>query len=257
MPDLNLYWAEEALGEPYAPQDYAWLKSTRRLGLMLGGATCALTAGAFLSAAVFHLVDSSPRVPISSYEMEELPAAPISTARVQITPTVAAVMSKAPSKTNQDNKAVASRTSASAKATPAPSTAGNRKPTLAQTTAPIDTPSAKPPPPAAVPARATVTPTVAGSPDRNVAAKVPETPPAAKQEPETRIGISRGAENKPADIASGEKLGIREILVDGIVMHNGRKVKSGSALPNGEILIGTDPGKGMAETDRRVLVLTP
>jgi hypothetical protein len=69
--------------------------------------------------------------------------------------------------------------------------------------------------------------------------------------------LSKAAESKPTDIASGEKLGIREILPDGIVMQNGRRVKNGAALPNGEILMGTDTAKGMVETDRRLLVLTP
>ena len=69
--------------------------------------------------------------------------------------------------------------------------------------------------------------------------------------------MSKAAESKPTDIASGEKLGIREVLPDGIVMQNGRRIKNGSALPNGEMLMGTDATKGMVETDRRVLVLTP
>ena len=47
--------------------------------------------------------------------------------------------------------------------------------------------------------------------------------------------------------AGGEPLQI-EILPGGIVMQNGRRVKNGSPLPNGEILMGTDATKGMAET---------
>lgn len=256
MPDLNQYWAEEALGEPYAPQNYTWLKSRRRMGLVMGGATCALTAGALLSAAVFYLVDRSPRVAISSYEIEA--AAPtIVIVQGQIAPTGAVGAGKAPAKPSRDIEASTVRTDIPSKAVHSPGSASAGKPASAHDKAPIAVPPEKPAPEAAVsPAKAKAAPP-APTADKNIPAKAPETPPAAKQEPETRVGISKGAENKPADIASGEKLGIREILADGIVMQNGRKVKNGSALPNGEILMGTDPGKWMAETDRRILVLTP
>jgi len=256
MPDLNLYWAEEALGEPYAPQNYTWLKSRRRMGLVMGGATCALTAGALLSAAVFHLVDRSPRVAISSYEIEA--AAPaIVIAQGQLAPTGAPGASKVLAKPSRGIEASTTRADAPANAVHSPGSASAGKPASAPDRASIAVLPEKPASEAAVsPAKAKAAPP-APTADKNIPAKAPETPPAAKQEPETRVGISKGAENKPADIASGEKLGIREILADGIVMQNGRKVKNGSALPNGEILMGTDPGKGMAETDRRILVLTP
>jgi hypothetical protein len=96
------------------------------------------------------------------------------------------------------------------------------------------------------------------------ASALPQAPPAVSPEPppilaksETYPATSKNTEKKPVDIASGEKLGIQAILNDGIVLLTGRKVKTGSPLPNGELLVGTDPAKGMAETDRRVLVVTP
>lgn len=256
MPDLNLYWAEEALGEPYAPQDYTWLKSTRRVGLMLGGAACALTTGALLSAAVFHLVDRSPRVAISSYEIEAAAPADATAAGQDQNRQTPARISRETVRPSSAIHALAPSANDPAKTKPAPSAAPARKPAPAQVKPPLTAPPTKPElPRAASHAKATAAPTAATL--DKIPAKAPETPPAAKQEPETKVGISKGAESKPADIASGEKLGIREILADGIVMNNGRKVKNGSALPNGEILMGTDPGKGMAETDRRILVLTP
>jgi len=248
MSNLNLYWAEEALGDPYAPQDYRWMKSSRRGGLMLGGAACVLTASTLLGGAAYLTMDRTPHVAISSYEIEVVapdghqpspPAAPVPSPVV--TPPAPAARAEAAADAHMARKEAAP-TEIKVKAVPAPAPS----PAEAKAQAARSVEPARPP--AAAPAQAKATPTPA------TAAPIV---PAAKPEPDTRVGISKGADSKPTDIASGEKLGIREILPDGIVMHNGRKVRNGSALPNGEILMGTDAGKGMAETDRRVLVLTP
>lgn len=281
MSDLNLYWAEEALGEPYAPQDYRWMKSTRRVGLMLGGATCALTASVLLGSAAYLQVDRSPHVAISSYEIEEVaqasrPPLPPPAARPESIPATPASPTDSPgdvrTSLNQSaqrpaatSPAVVSKPDAApaeeknmAAAAPAHSrTRASTVPASEKTrpTETIETPRAAAAPaqvPAPVQTKAIAAPAAAAP-----AAPTPPAAPTAKPEPDTRIGISKGADSKPTDIASGEKLGIREILPDGIVMHSGRKIKNGSALPNGEILMGTDAAKGMAETDRRVLVLTP
>lgn len=272
MSHLNRYWAEEALGEPYAPQDYRWMKSTRRAGLMLGGATCALTASVLLGSAAYLQVDSSPHVVISSYEIEVVaqasPQAPSPNVIPESIPAAPAAPAERTSDVRTSLKEAAPRPTATSPAVAS-------KPPAAPAEAKIkEAPAPARPRLSTVPAgektqlaKATETPRAAAAPAQVSApaqAKVIPAPaaaapaaPAAKPEPDTRMGISKGADSKPTDIASGEKLGIREILPDGIVMHNGRKIKNGSALPNGEILMGTDAGKGMAETDRRVLVLTP
>lgn len=277
MSDLNLYWAEEALGEPYAPQDYRWMKATRRTGLIMGGAACVLTAGVLLSGAVYLTVDRSPRVAISSYEIEvvsqsapqPLPApapAPAPAAIPGAIPPAPAARPETTVDARMSQKAAVPTTTAPNQAMASKATAAPKEvkiktaPALALVKAKADASAVPkiriqpgkapevPAPPAAAPAPAKPTPAAP-------AASAPA--PAAKPEPDTRMGISKGADSKPTDIASGEKLGIREIQPDGIVMQNGRKVKNGSPLPNGEILMGTDAGKGMVETDRRVLVLTP
>lgn len=241
MSDLNLYWAEEALGEPYAPQDYRWMKSTRRVGLILGGATCALTASVLLGSAVYLQVNSLPHVAISSYEIEVVaqasPQPPPPAVIPETIPAVPAARAASPSAVRTSLKESAPRPAAA-------------RPVVASK-------------PSAAPAEVKIKEASAPSPakTRHGAAKYAAAPapaaPASTPESDARMGISKAADSKPTDIASGEKLGIREILPDGIVMHNGRKVKNGSALPNGEFLMGTDAGKGMAETDRRLLVLTP
>jgi hypothetical protein len=252
MAEFNRYWAEDALGEPYVPQDYRWMTTSRRTGLILGGVTCALTTGALLGAAVYHLVDPVPRVSISSYEAEVRapqpappPAAPIpttlattNTTTVPAPPRTAQVVASAP------QRLVPQRPE------PPATKAATPKPQLANA-APVPAPAAAQ---IAAPDRSKVPPAAS---DRQPSVKLADAAPAPKPDGDTRTGLSKAAESKPADIASGEKLGIREILPDGIVMLNGRRVKNGSTLPNGEVLMGTDVSKGMAETDRRVLVLTP
>lgn len=281
MSELNLYWAEDELGEPYAPQDYRWLKSTRRFGLLLGGATCVVTASALLGGGVFYLVDISPQVAVSSYEIEGsaqmFPQAPLALAPEKIPRAAAArtestIQAHVSAKTPATHAAGAiARTASPAAATapaevrttqthvPAPTKARPGTITATEAKTPLAAQAtetrkrASAPAPAHGQAKAPATALAQIIP----AASAPPAAPAAKPEPGTTVGISKGTDSKPTDIASGEKLGIREILADGIVMHNGRKVKNGSALPNGELLMGTDAAKGMAETDRRVLVLTP
>jgi len=264
MAEFNRYWAEEALGEPYAPEDYRWMKSTRRAGMILGGVTCVLTTGALLGAAVYHLVDPAPRVSVSSYEFDP--------ASAQLDIAVVLSENKSPDRAQASRPVDVASTArpktdsgGNTPAAPAKPTARPEQQAVGQAGAPRHTAT-----PAAAAAQgkvqvATAAPAPAPAPigadrgtpaqDRRQLAKSPEV--TAKPEADIRIGLSKAAESKPADIASGEKLGIREILPDGIVMQNGRKVKNGSALPNGEVLMGTDASKGMVETDRRVLVLTP
>lgn len=250
MAEFNRYWAEDALGEPYVPQDYGWMTTSRRTGLFLGGVTCALTTGALLGAAVYHLVDPAPRVSISSYEAEvivpQLAAPPA--AQIPTTQTTAKAPT-APPRPAQIVASVPQRVAPQRPEAPAPKTAAP-KPHLANT-APAPAPEVAQ---IAAPDRSKVP---AAASDRQPPVKLADAATAPKPEGDTRTGLSKAAESKPADIASGEKLGIREILPDGIVMLNGRRVKNGSTLPNGEVLMGTDVSKGMAETDRRVLVLTP
>lgn len=62
--------------------------------------------------------------------------------------------------------------------------------------------------------------------------------------------------NKPVDIAPPEKLGVREVRADHVVLTNGARVRVGARLPNGEVLMGTDVARGMAETDRRFLMIS-
>lgn len=262
MGELNRYWAEEALGEPYVPQDYAWMTSTRRVGLILGGVTCLLTTSALLGAAVYRSVDRTPRVAISGYEMEIVTPAAIASAPAPAADKASSQTADVPKQANARHvastapaasaKAVQPR---SATATPVPAPAPAVIPAMAKPQL-----ATAPPAPAAAPNRA-LSPAPGGAtaaaPEKLAQAKTADAAPTQKLEPDTRIGLSKAAEGKPTDIASGEKLGIREILPDGIVMQNGRRVKNGSALPNGEILMGTDAAKGMVETDRRLLVLTP
>jgi hypothetical protein len=273
MTDFNRYWAEDAIGEPYTPQDYRWMKSYRRAGMLLGGVTCVLTTGALLGAAVYHLVDPAPRVSISSYEIA-MPAAQ-RPAPAQAQPKRSPISNKElGSQTPPDlaQGAAARKSDLSHGAAAAPAVAAAKAEHSAKgATADAGTVPAQPqaktqlaatnsaPGPAAGSARTGADRNAAGSTaaDKHQQTKPADPAPPIKPEADTRIGLSKTAESKPADIASGEKLGIREVLPDGIVMQNGRRIKNGSSLPNGEMLMGTDATKGMVETDRRVLVLTP
>lgn len=257
MGEFNRYWAEEALDEPYIPQDYSWMSSTRRVGMILGGVTCVLTTSSLLGTAVYHLVERSPRVAILAYEIE------------MARPTAIAIV-PAPSPSKTSNKILVVPDKADTHRVPSGVTLEELSPRnnppvppqVRETAPPTLKPrvAAEPPLPATATSRAAAPalrerpPAV---PESLPQAQVADAAPMPKLEPGTKIGLSKAADGKPTDIASGEKLGIREILADGIVMQNGRRIKNGSPLPNGEILIGTDAAKGMAETDRRLLVLTP
>jgi hypothetical protein len=271
MADFNRYWAEDAIGEPYTPQDYGWMKSHRRAGMLLGGVTCVLTTGALLGAAVYHLVDPAPRVSISSYEKEMTAAQPPAPVQPKGSPISNKELgSQIPADLAQGAAARKSDLSHGAAAQPAV-VAAKADHTTKASTAIASTVQAPPQAKAQLAATSPAPGPAAGSAptgaDRNAAGSTAadkrqqtrpaDPPPPAKPEVDTRIGLSKAAESKPTDIASGEKLGIREVLPDGIVMQNGRRIKNGSSLPNGEMLMGTDATKGMVETDRRVLVLTP
>lgn len=275
MADFNRYWAEDAIGEPYTPQDYRWMKSAHRAGMFLGGVTCVLTTGALLGAAVYHLVDPAPRVSISSYEIEMASVQPPAPTPAPVQPKGNAISNKelggqipansaqaaAARKSDLPHGAAAGPAIVAAKAehtTKAPTAGASTVPAQPQAKAQL---AAANPPPSPAPGAAPIGAdrNVAGSTaaDKRQQPRPADTAAPAKLEADTRIGLSKSAESKPTDIASGEKLGIREVLPDGIVMQNGRRIKNGSSLPNGEILMGTDAIKGMVETDRRVLVLTP
>lgn len=259
MNQLNLYWAEEALNEPYPVPDFRAMKSAHRLGLMLGGATSALTAAALVGLVVHQNIDRSHHVAIASYELEKaksissllptklLAAAPAPTADAHINEEMPSTDTLTPRKT-ADHPVEAKTPD------PKPSITAQKLASRTQTAQ-----SRLPVEPATMlafkPEKLSGT---AGTP----ATAGPFNKPQSTTQNTTidqvaRDNPTKGTENKPTDIASGEKLGIREILVDGIIMHNGRKIINGHELPNDEILIRTDVGKGMAETDRRVLVLTP
>lgn len=265
MSGFNRYWAEEAIGEPFVSQDYRWMKSARRTGMLLGGVTSVLTTGVLVSVAVYHLVEPAPRVSISSYQIE-LTTAPSGAPSPSQPPNVP-ISKRNPSPAPADSLRVVVAASqkpalphgaaaALAMVPPKPEHAAKAPVKAALPNPPVQQVKAQVAPAPAAPDRIARAPAPA-VPDQRLQAKSPDTTPAVKPDVDTRIGLSKAAESKPTDIASGEKLGIREILPDGIVMQNGRRIKNGSPLPNGEILMGTDATKGMAETDRRVLVLTP
>lgn len=252
MSEMNRYWAEEALGEPYAAQDYSWMTSTRRVGMILGGVTCALTTSALLGTAAYRLVDRSPRVVIAGYEIEVA----TQVAAAYPAPSAPAASNKSTEIANQALVRQAAATAPS-KAPSARSVAPAPSPASATPRTPLSPQIADRPRLAATTPNRPTPLAPSGPTVKFAQAGLPDAAPTPKPEPDTRIGLSKAAESKPTDIASGEKLGIREILPDGIVMQNGRRVKNGAALPNGEILMGTDIAKGMVETDRRLLVLTP
>lgn len=272
MADFNRYWAEDAIGEPYPCQDYRWMKSTHRAGLLLGGLTCVLTTGTLLAAAAYYLVDPVPHVSVSSYEIEMASLQPPALAPVQSTGNAISnreLRRQIPADLAQG---VASRGSdLLQRSASRPTTAAEHTTKTPIAGAGASTIPAQPKPKAQSAAANQAPGRVAGSAptiaDRNASgstaadkreqARPADTAAPVKLEADTRIGLSKAAESKPTDIASGEKLGIREVLPDGIVMQNGRRIKNGSQLPNGEILMGTDVTKGMVETDRRILVLTP
>ena len=233
--DDIIHWAERALNEPYPEQDYSWIR-LRHAGVLVaaGAASTALVA-----AAVFLVPHARPgaKGPIQIANFQMQPSYPIPGAGETLAPPHAAPaptsrsqpLQKVEYAPNQRSIAASSETSRKVEAAPKKEVALARMDSGAQAAAARGLPSAD---------------SIDGSPHAGKAATAETAAP-------------RTAEKKPVDIAPGEKLGIQAILVDGIVSLNGRKIRTGAPLPNGEILVGTDPSKGMVETDRRVLIVTP
>lgn len=300
MAQVDLYWAETALGERYVPEDHGWMKTHYRAAMVLGGVASALTAGAVLGAIAYRQSTALPRVALASYEIEAVPHRPVPAPLVPARDQAAPAPRPAPVKTVEPpppSSAPPPTAAAAADAVPQPSRRGEpvakprpveeKQRPAARPPTPAPAPKQKLAPRAAEPAPAPRTPAPAvkeQEPPTPVKAPEPSKPvkaqraaalqpaphestrskppehvgaPQPAEQVHAQVGLRKAAGSKPTDIASGEKLGIREILPDGIVMQNGRRIKNGTALPNGELLMGTDAAKGMAETDRRVLVLTP
>lgn len=266
MDHRAFYWAEDALGQPYPQQDFAFLR--RKHWSNLAAATMGFSVAASLSLAVSfslsqsHFPDTLPHIRLATFEMApplpapvqlpaDLPAKPapqpvaaavppanpVPVAAKEVAPVPQPVSAQSREKRKDKEKPVARSPADMPK--PAPKT-------------PVPKPE-KTPTPAAAPA---------ALPKRDaVAAMDPQRPPRTTQDakpapaPESPTPIGKSGEKKPVDIAPAEKLGIRDVLPDGIVMPNGRRIMTGASLPNGELLMATDPAKGMVETDRRVLVI--
>lgn len=256
---------------PFVSQDDAWVAKRYVLGHLLGALACATTV-AILAAAYARLTQQGPDiVQIAVYDVD--PSAVRRVALLTPMPSPSYVAKRIPPAAKRpgvplpkpaireapvDTK-IAMRSSAPLKAAPkvvkvrAPAATASTK--LAATTA---APAVTPKTPkltmlalaaGQAPAAGPVAPRPTLTPPSNPA-------PFAGPELEAKAAPSRTGEKKPTDIASGTALGIREVLADGIVMMNGRKIKNGAALPNGELLLGTDAAKGLAETDRRVMIVT-
>jgi hypothetical protein len=63
--------------------------------------------------------------------------------------------------------------------------------------------------------------------------------------------------NRPVNIAPAAKFGLRQVSPDSIMLANGMRIRINGRFPNGEMLLGIDPVKGVVETDRRSMVITP
>ena len=267
----TLYWAEQELGTPFSSQDDAWVANRYQFGRLLGALACATTV-AILAVAYARLTRQGPDIvqialydidpstvrraapltpiPSPTYVAKRIPPAARRPAAALLKPAIPdvpvdtkiAVRSPAPLKSapkvvkvRAQASPASTKLAANTAATPVtPKTPKLTMLALADNRAPAAGPVA--PRPALTP---------------------PSYPaPVAVPELEAKAASSRTGEKKPTDIASGTALGIREVLADGIVMMNGRKIKNGAALPNGELLLGTDAAKGLAETDRRVMIVT-
>lgn len=229
-----IHWAERALDEPYPDQDFSWVRWQFAAGLVAAGlASSAVVTSAVLLAPPTHS-DADQAILIVSAQVEEVnPELKISLG----TPSATRVQrDRGPANTKVERgsnpQPGANIPPQAVKVTALRQTDPKKESVEVNTPTPAPTTQAVPP---------------AATPDK--AASLAKT--------ETYQATSKNTEKKPVDIASGEKLGIQAILSDGIVLLTGRKVKTGFPLPNGELLVGTDPAKGMAETDRRVLVVTP
>ena len=60
---------------------------------------------------------------------------------------------------------------------------------------------------------------------------------------------------RPSNIATAEKFGIRQIASNMIILLNGSRVAVNGRFPNGELLLSIDQLKGIVETDRRTMVI--
>jgi len=232
MTEDVMFWAERALNEPFPAQRFAWIRWQFTAGLAAAGFTAAtMVVGAVSLSSRTWLTDvPAVQIALIAPGVQQLPVA----ADENVVKAVAKKDTRpnSPGRAVREESIVATRPHAKEvdKATDMPRTLMAAEPTITSR-------------PVAVKTEAPIA----------FAATVPvkTTPPADEHQ-----GMSKG-EKKPVDIASGEKLGIQAIMAEGIVMLNGRKIRVGSSLPNGEVLIATDPSKGMAETDRRVLMVTP
>lgn len=254
----TIYWAEAALGESFV-QDLSFVKRAHRQGLVLSGVAFASTVSIGLA---LSPILAPARLPV--VHVVGVVAAPSSPAQANIAPRL-------------EPMAMPGSTSSATQSTVAPHAVFPKK-TVDPT--PAAKPSGSHPPRAnsaqgreahAVPA-ASVTPSSAlrpappqsrqagqlpGARDRVLPERAVAPPPSAPvtQPPVTHTGLSAAAASKPQDIAPGEKLGIKEVYSEGVELLNGKRIRNGSSLPNGEQLMGTDPTKGMVETDRRVMTL--
>ncbi len=248
---------------PFPPQSDTWVARRYDIGRALGALACATTV-AVLTIGYARVAGQRPEyVQIAAYEDDDIVLSSGNAQALVISPAAPVPRSN-----------VLTPSPVEAKIKPR----GSAGPTTATTSAP----AATYPPTDLLVARASQRPAVATTPKVSMhpASDMPSAPAATEKssvattgkapisssptaavagaaEPETKLPTARTAEKKPTDIASGAALGIREVLADGIVMTNGRKIKNGAALPNGELLITTDPAKGLAETDRRVMIVTP
>lgn len=244
-----VYWAEAALEQPYVPRDNAWAVWARRRALALGGLACCVTASGLFVGGRLTLNEQPVPTRIIGLGLTDMahiapsprePQAGDPGPRTKVRPPVPMIdplqipqVVIAPIPRSRKEGVVAKN---------APKTTSRTRSMDAgkKFQAPAET--------------------ALTSTDAARLPKQPENPkpsvPVPAAEPASRLSSVHDAPNKPVDIAPGLKLGIREVLADGIIMQNGRKVQNGSPLPNGEVLLGTDPSKGIAETNRRILVLT-
>jgi hypothetical protein len=241
-----IYWAERALNEPYPAQQYAWIRGQYVAGLV----SAALTSSALVASAValvrYTLPNEVPRVTIAMVQAGSgVPAASSQPLVAQIAPPATEHAAQAPRTPGSTAPAVPRLSTKETKSTIAatPRSQNGVVPGPAQGRSER---------------RPDMGPHIEAAAPVQVAAQLGNSAKPEGERPAAAATVAtKASEKKPVDIAPGEKLGVQAILVDGIVLLNGRKIKTGSALPNGEMLVSTDPSKGMAETDRRVLVVTP
>jgi hypothetical protein len=221
MRTTHAFWAEAILGIDYQEPDTAHLARLHRRGLAVCASLCASVAAVvFVASQALYPAPYSTGITI----LEGLAPAPLPPAVVASAPTV-------PSD------------SAPVKASAAGVALNKRHPTPKQ--------------PLVGKGESTPKPLARSQNDKPNATLSKETAPDLK--PDARSAAERAAEraSKPVDIAPAEKLGIREVRADSITLINGVKVKMGSRLPNGEVLISIEPKQGLVETSHRVMMVSP